>query len=66
LYDVLLRKLNFVGDEVMLKQLKSARAKFDQALITHRIGRTFQTVQREFYEKLFLVELAQAKVKLPE
>jgi hypothetical protein len=66
LYDELLRKLALTGDEVMMKQLKSARAKFDQSLVTHSLGKTFQTVQREFYEKLFLVELAVAKSKAPE
>jgi hypothetical protein len=66
LYDELLRKLGVIGDEVLTKQLKSARAKFDQSLITHSLGKTFQTVQREFYEKLFLVELAVARNKASE
>jgi hypothetical protein len=66
LYEELVQRSVQVGDEVMGKQLKSARAKFDQALVTHSLGRTFQTAQREFYEKLFLVELALAKAKRPE
>jgi hypothetical protein len=63
LYEELIKKLVASGDEVMMKQLKSAKAKFDQSLITHSLGRTVQAVQREFYEKLFVVQMAQEKVK---
>jgi hypothetical protein len=60
-YDEVMHRLEASGDEVSMKQLKSARVKFDQSLVTHSLGRTFQTVQREFYEKLFLVQMALEK-----
>jgi hypothetical protein len=56
MYESLIKKLEEVGDELMMKQLKSAKAKFDQALASRSLGRTFQTIQREFYEKMFLAK----------
>jgi hypothetical protein len=54
--DDLMKKLVDAGDEVTVKQIKSSKAKFEQALQSRSIGRSFQGAQREFYEKLFLVE----------
>jgi hypothetical protein len=56
LFNETLKKLGAAGDDVMIKQLKSSKAKFDQALSSRSIGRTFQAVQREFYERLFLIQ----------
>jgi hypothetical protein len=56
LFDEIVKKLGAAGDDVTIKQLKSSKAKLDQALSSRSIGRTFQAVQREFYERLFLVQ----------
>ncbi|OHT04217.1 hypothetical protein TRFO_28321 [Tritrichomonas foetus] len=52
-YEELLNFLEKAGDEILLKQIKSSRAKFDQALTSRNLGRTFQAIHREFYEKIY-------------
>lgn len=61
MYEGIVNDLEQKGDEIMLKQIKSSRAKFDQALASRSLGRTFQTIQREFYEKMLLVRLFQSR-----
>ena len=55
-YEQLLVLLTNAGDEILYKQLISAKTKFEQALSSKGLGRTFQQIQREFYEKLYLVK----------
>ena len=56
LYNELMKQLSESGDEIMIKQLKSARTRFEQALNSRSLGRTFQSIQREFYERMFLLK----------
>lgn len=56
MYQKIYKMLEEQNDDIMLKQLKAAKTKFDQALSSRSLGRTFQTIQREFYEKLYMID----------
>lgn len=57
LYDKLVEESENRNDDVLQKQIRSAKLKFEQALGGKPIGRTFQNIHREFYEKLILSEI---------
>ena len=54
-FEKVVEALEKVNDEIMLKQIRNSKAKFEQALSSRSLGKTFQTIQREFYEKLYMV-----------
>lgn len=54
-FEKVVEVLEKANDEIMLKQIKNSKAKFEQALSSRSLGKTFQTIQREFYEKLYMV-----------
>lgn len=56
-FDKIIEALEKVNDEITIKQLKTSKAKFEQALSSRSLGKTFQAIQREFYEKLYMVSV---------
>jgi hypothetical protein len=56
-YDGLMKKLFDNRDEILLKQLRSARVKFDQSLAGRSTLKTFQTNVRELFEKIALLNV---------
>lgn len=56
-YDTLLQKLNEKGNDIQIKQLKSAKVKFDQNLTGRASIKIFENNIREFFEKMHLLQV---------
>jgi len=57
LYDSTVKLISDSSDDILLKQLKSNRAKLDQAISSRSLGRTFILIHREYYEKIVMANL---------
>ena len=55
IFEKVVEVLEKANDEIMLKQIRTSKAKFEQALSSRSLGKTFQAIQREFYERLYMI-----------
>jgi hypothetical protein len=61
LYQSMMNKVMDEDDQPSVKCLRTVKVKFDQALENKSFGKTFQQAQREFYERLYFVQLSGKK-----